>query len=450
VKFYGGLIKDREAAAQSISATYEHMRSIVNRFAIEASSLLSLNAINFEDFAEKGGADRLFQQIARNVQIVDEASRRLHDYNALAEHVSLLFGESPDLFARVSELRECIDAHITQLKVTRKKNRELRAQLRGLTSDTDHRIQELISQNIHLTESLEDSQRNLDEASECVRRVKKDLHAAKHQLKELENSAASSEAALKADHAEALDRLNRDSNQLQKQLNEHIEKLKSELFSASQTIAANEISVGKLQKLILSQERTIAFERAKAAELSRATAQGRAEKEKLVETYESALSDLRQQCDGHRNDLEKTMDELACLQKWNRKAQRIIVSLKHDKQELKHALVALQERSERSLEVATAVGKNAQLAAQASFTQKLQDAQGHCDNEKRRIFSLAADEFRTYFNAAESLDEGAYRQLLSTVKTEVKRLTELESVVRRLVGAAPGQQTDDAVAQLLT
>jgi chromosome segregation ATPase len=453
-RYYRGQIRDKEAVVQSITTKYEQMKLVVNQFSINVSSALSLNVIALDDFVEKGGADRLFQQITKTLQTLDETTRCVHEYQGLSEHVSSLFGDSPDLFARMTELRGHIDGQTIQLKSKRTKNHALRVQLRALTSDRDHRLQELISQNVYLTESAEESQRNVDEASQRVRQVKKEFNTAKHQLKELEGTVAESEA----NYMEALDRLNRDNDRLQNQLNDHIEKSKADLFSASQTIAANKVSIAKLQQLVHSQERTIrekmdeiaALEQTTAAQLSRITCQCKTEKERLIQPYESALSEMQQQCDAYRNDIEKTTQELACLEQRNQRVQRKLMALKQDKQELQREVETLKEIMQRNSEVAAAVGKSAELAAQVSLSQKLQDAYGSFENEKRRLFSLAADEFRTYFNAADSLDESTYRQLLAKVKTEIKRLTESEFVIRRLVGAAADQLTDDAVAQLLT
>ena len=93
--------------------------------------------------------------------------------------------------------------------------------------------------------------------------------------------------------------------------------------------------------------------------------------------------------------------------------------------------------------------KNAQLTADNTITQKLQDAKNKAEVDKRRIFSYAADEFRTLFNATENIDERSFRALISKASSELKRLSESDSVIRRLIGAAPRQSTDDAVAQLV-
>jgi hypothetical protein len=67
---------------------------------------------------------------------------------------------------------------------------------------------------------------------------------------------------------------------------------------------------------------------------------------------------------------------------------------------------------------------------------------------KQKIFEFAAEQFRSFFTAAEPLNEASYRQLLTHVKAEYARLQNSDLAIRRLVGAAPKQSTVDAVAHM--
>jgi chromosome segregation ATPase len=457
VKFYGDQMKNSESIVQSITAKYERLRALLNQFSIDASLLLLLNPINFDEFVENGGAATLFNRITNIVQRFDETSRRVQEYDSLTEYISSLFGDTPDPFARMSEIKELIDAQAAHLKAKTKKNRDLRAQIHQTANATDQRISELTSENAQLTEALQESERNADEANTTVKRMKKELQATKQQLKQLEVAAADTETGLKTDHERYIQSIHYDNTQIQMKYNEQIEKLKAELLAASNANVANEATISKLQKFIGIHAKTIAekseriasLEREKNGQLEECASQYKAENENLVQSYETALAELRAQCDSHRQNLETVSRELAASEERYRKGARLLSILKHEKTKLTSELASLRETNDRSLQVATAVGRTAELAAQESMTQKLQDVRTNLENERRRLFSVAADEFRTYFNAAETLDERSYRQLLAKVKTELKRLAESDASVRRLIGAAPGQPTDDAVAHLV-
>jgi chromosome segregation ATPase len=169
-----------------------------------------------------------------------------------------------------------------------------------------------------------------------------------------------------------------------------------------------------------------------------------------VQSFEAAIAELTKQCEGHRKDLEILSRELAQAEARNRKGKAAILALKKERLQLQGELESLTQKAQRDAEVGRAVVKNAELTAHSRVTQKLQDAKSQYEGEKRRIYSIAADEFRTFFNAADAIDERSYRQLLQRVKGELRRLSDTDVVVRRLVGAAPKQSTDDAVAHLLT
>jgi chromosome segregation ATPase len=178
-------------------------------------------------------------------------------------------------------------------------------------------------------------------------------------------------------------------------------------------------------------------------------AQSRAEKEGLTASYEAAVQELRKQCELHRGDLERLAQELAASEAKTRKARTAIVNLKRERLQLENDLANANGKHERDIQVNQAMMKDAKLTAQSAASQKMRSAKAKFDDEKRRIFSLAADEFRTFFNACQQIDERSYRILLARVKAEMKRLADSDLVVRRLVGAAPNQTTHDAVARLV-
>jgi hypothetical protein len=220
---------------------------------------------------------------------------------------------------------------------------------------------------------------------------------------------------------------------------------------------ANEATITKLQKQLHASQRALTekseqfteLEEAKNAEIQPLPENARSAKASLVETYEVALAELTKQCDDPRKDLETVTRALAESEERNRKAKSVVLALRCERVHLQYEVESLTGKSQRDSEVNRAAIRNAELTAQSTTTQKLQDAKAHFENEKCRIFSVAADAFRTFFNAADSIDDRSYRQLLGRVKNELRRLSDSDVVVRGLVGAAPKQSTDDAVARVL-
>jgi chromosome segregation ATPase len=231
--------------------------------------------------------------------------------------------------------------------------------------------------------------------------------------------------------------------------------LTAQIDNAAETIASNESSIARLQKLVQTGHKALAeknqqlyeLQNAKDSEIAKITSHYQNEKENLVQAYEKALTELRAQCDAHRSDLEKIAQEFADSESRNRRAKASILSLKREKMKLENELKALTETTNRDSQIAQAMIKNAQLTAESTASQKIQEAKAKFEDEKRRLFSVPAEEFRAFANAAAPIDERSYRALLGRVRNELKRLADSEAVVRRLVGAGPKQSTDDAIAR---
>jgi chromosome segregation ATPase len=264
-------------------------------------------------------------------------------------------------------------------------------------------------------------------------------------------------ATLQTAHQRQVDELQSQQGVIEAQLNEHIGKLKQEIKIASDTIAAHEAALATLgreaqanQKLVGEKSEQLSeLEAAKDAQIAKLAAQSRVERGDLTATYEDAIQELRKQCDVHRSDLERLARELAASEAKNRKAKLAIVNLKREKMQLETDLARANTKSERDIQVNQAMMKDVSLTAESAANQKMKKAKAKFDDEKRRIFSIAADEFRTFFDAGEHIDERSYRRLLTRVKTEMQRLEDSDLAVRRLVGAAPNQPTNDAVARFV-
>jgi chromosome segregation ATPase len=329
--------------------------------------------------------------------------------------------------------------------------------LRQLKAVTDQKIDELGRENWNLQSALTDLEQTVADNGETIKKLKRDLVSAKQDLKTVESTSSLSESSLKSEHDQAFEALQQRAQQIQKQLNDHIANLTAQLGQAADNIAVHESTIDKLQKQVRAQQKAIAeknqqvvdLQNAKESELAQLVSQTRIEKENLTESYENAISELKTQCDAHRSDVERVAHDLGLAEEVIHKAKSTIVAAKREKAKLQKELQSLHERMERDSEVTQAMIKSATLSAETTANEKVREFKAKNENERRRLFALAADEFRSFFNAAEAIDERSYRGLLHRVKTELKRLSDSDAVVRRLVGASPKQSTDDAVAQVL-
>jgi chromosome segregation ATPase len=458
IKFYTDQLAKADAQFKGLVEESERANAIVNQCAVDTSILLSLNPINYDDLINRGGAQQIVQQVTFLIRELNDLNRVAQEYSTFADHVQALFGTTPDLFARCTEVKEILDRLQIELKGKKKKNSELCNRLRELAVSHERQVDELAGENAKLKETINDLEQTVAELNDVVKGSKKDLSLARQQLKEAQAAVIETEASLTRDHQSTLDRLQADHSQLEVQLNEHVTALTGQLTTAAETIEDGEATISKLQKQLQALQRSLDekseqfsdIQQAKTNEIRQLIASAKSEKEILTQSFETTLAELTKQCEGHRSDLASISRDLAESDAANRKAKAVILALKRERLQLQTNFEALTTKSQRDTEVTRAMIRSAELTAESTATQKLQDAKAQYENEKRRIFSIAADEFRGYFNAADSIDERSFRQLLAKVKGELRRLSETDVVVRRLVGAAPKQSTDDAVARLIT
>jgi chromosome segregation ATPase len=453
---FASQIQQREAAVASALAQIDRVREIVNKFTIDVSVSLSVSVVDFENFID-GGSAKIVKAVATVVQSLEEGRRLNYQFKALGDRIAELFGEGPDLFAKVAEVRESLDRYIELDRVKSKKNRELQAKLQRLKSTTSQKIADLTRENSDFGLTVSALEQRAADSAEVVKRLKADLIQARQDAKDVENAAADSALALKLEQEKTLNQSRAENQQVQAQLTRHIQQLRDKLAKAGEELESHEQSIAKLQQQLHAAQNQFAdtkqqlaeAQRAKESEISDLEARARSDRDSLVVHHEKTMADLKSQCDAHRHDLETVSVALSESEERNRKAHAALVSLKRERRNLQSEIRTLQEKNERDAQVAQATIKSVTLAGESNLAQKIQDLKGRFENEKRRLFSAAADEFRVFFNAAEAIDESSYHALLARVKNDLQRLTDAESAVRRLVGATPRQSTDDAVARAL-
>ena len=104
---------------------------------------------------------------------------------------------------------------------------------------------------------------------------------------------------------------------------------------------------------------------------------------------------------------------------------------------------------DREIKIQQVTTQNQIATIENKYSQQVEDTKAKCESDKLRIFSYAADEFKRYYNQCESIDERSYRSLITRVRKELDRLTESDSMIRRMANAVPKQSTDEAVSKML-
>jgi chromosome segregation ATPase len=454
---YSEQLKRHEQMTTEVNEELQRVRTIVNQFVIDLSLSLCLGAAGFDDLIYHGWNQKIIQKVKQTVQSVEDLRRLNHQLEGLSQHIVAQFGESPDIFARISDVRATLDKQCGLMKAKKSKIAELRAKLRDLRTATTHEIDRLNADNSALTGTIEHLQNSAAQSAEGLKKLRAELNSAKQGQKESEISASQLESLLKSDHSRIIENLTKDHELVQHQLKTHIAELTAQLEKALETIATHESSIRKLKTSVQSNQRIAAEKTAELTalhsaheeELAVVAKRARAERDRLVENYESTIADLRRQCDSLGNDVTVARSDISDIESANHKLKAAVSSLKRKKALLQDKLRAAGDKFEQEAKLKEAVLKSSTINAESACSHRLHEMKVKFEAEKHRLFALASDEFRSFFSPTDRIDEQTYRALLGKVRTELRRLTESDAVIRRLVAANPRQTTDDAVAQFL-
>jgi chromosome segregation ATPase len=163
-----------------------------------------------------------------------------------------------------------------------------------VNSASETEIENVRSEKLGLTASVEELRRNVAEAESTVKKLKNELKAAKQQLKSAEMSAVEPATALKSDHERIVESLEQRRSALRHELNDHIDRLSEQLATGLETIWAHEETIGNQQRMFGHNHEVPIEKTNEVAEVEKAKAkaavQSEAERKSVVENYEAEHS----------------------------------------------------------------------------------------------------------------------------------------------------------------
>jgi chromosome segregation ATPase len=208
-----------------------------------------------------------------------------------------------------------------------------------------------------------------------------------------------------------------------------------------ETIASQKASIGE-------KVREIAAIQAEADEQQRTLSdRADAEKTRITAAHDATVKELQTQADLQRKDIQKLTEKLSNVEKRLKSAKTEIFELRQEGQKRERNSEVQEKQVERERKLQEATARAALLKTESEYAARLEECKAAVDRDKRKICAFIADAFKQYFGSPEGIDERAVRQIVTRAKGDLASLTETNEAVRRIVGAATGQRTDDAVAQ---
>ena len=459
-KYYTKQIDSIKRIADEANSDAQKMLSYMSDFIVSLSIAMNDKAESFDNFMQDSDIPAaLVSRVSYFRNQLVEVNRSKDNMQQIIDSIANAFGihHGPDFYQQIVNLRDHFEQSNVQNEKRKQKTKKLKEQFNELQSKYDCDMSALQAENQRLLLSLNTTKENLTNTTESNRKMKAELAETKRVNKELQEKYDD----LKQSTSEEINELRQERDAKMVNMKDRYEKtiatISQELVRCKTVSDEAESQFAKYKKELAAKDATI---QEKDNEIEQTKKQSEqdikkmaencdAEKQQIVDQYEKAVQELTEQCQKHRQDTVKLSGKLAQLEKRYKEAKSYVLQLRTDCAKLEKQNQLKCEELERAEKITQSTVKSSVVAAESQFNSRLAEQKTKFEAEKRRLISFAADEFRQYFNANDSIDERTYHSIIIKVKDELSRLQRIDGNIRRIIGASGRQTTDDAVAQLL-
>lgn len=173
------------------------------------------------------------------------------------------------------------------------------------------------------------------------------------------------------------------------------------------------------------------------------------EKEQMIDSYTNTIKQLQAQCEKHRDDLSHLTDQISQSKKKNDKLQKKNRKLELTLAEKKMAIEKISDAKTRENKLFDCNSKATIAAIESKFTDQVNEMKRKLESEKKKIFSIAAEEMHDYFDASENLDERQFRRIMKQASEDIHKLRENEATIKRMLSSTNCDSAIEAVAHIL-
>lgn len=449
VGYYNELMKEHEERIKEERSEHRKTRKALNQFVIDIALKLGLPNISVDDVVEQGWKQFL-DKITDITSQLEHAKKQNSKLVAISEHVEKELGPSTDVFEQITLLRKQASHDSNRIKRVTSKYRTLKRTYKSLKETTTRRLENDSMEAEMVISELKQSQ---TENEQIIHRLKSELSSLRNENMELQKISMDRNTHIGVNYDEEIQALKDENEEIQTAFNSELAKLRDELQRNAEAAEEKDSTILKLTRKITHLEEDLAtketeideIRRANEAELKRVQSHD----SQTRDTYAKTVSDLQQKCESYLADLSHITQELTTTKTLHEKAKKVIADLTETNSALQEQNKSLTANMERERGLNRAAIKSAVLEADAKAKEKIHKNKSKLEAEKQRILMFAFDEFRVFFDPAGTINERSFRELLFKVRSEMKRLSDSDTIIRRLTGASLHQSTDDAVAKIL-
>ncbi|KAK8889401.1 hypothetical protein M9Y10_034147 [Tritrichomonas musculus] len=454
---YTKQIGELQSAFDDTAKENQFISASFNKFIVDLSIAICDQPTTIEDFFKSNGGQQLLTKMADFRVKYDDMKHQNDKLNETIAHLDEMFGNTGDPIGAVTEMKnqfvnqlEIISQKSSKLKKTRHDLRDVLQNLDACKTESSQKIEDLTNEMNKLASQLTQLEKTTKSLKQENQNLQTELADATVRANQNEEDFKIREQQviqrLTAEHQNKLNSITNKYNDLSKQYSDLVEDFDSQ----SEEVKRLDGIVEQSQKTVAAKDREITdLNKRMKMKNEEFNDQLEAEKAELSRTYESAIRQLKNQCEQHRLDVEKMAK--SCVE--NERACAVIKNdallMKKEKIRTEQEMKSLQQKVERERKLLETTYTAKRIAYETELTKKLNDEKVKFEAEKRRICGYSIEAFKLFFDANLSIDEKSYRNVVDMAHDELTKLTHSDAAVRRIVAARDGQTTEDAVAQVI-
>ena len=460
VQYYVSKVEDVELELEKENERAKALAAKFNQFLVDLSIALLDTPVTLDAFLSSSGSGQKFVKAVSDLRNHCDGVKRERDtLKAVVAHLSETFEEAKcDPITTIDELKKLLEYQNCRIVKKSKQMKSLRSEMSrlaksfaALKDEGSLRETELNAQIIDLTEQLNAASRELATLKLKNGQLEEEItevHAAKANLEEQVRNAGDSDFF----------------EQSQMEATEHISSLTGRLgaikqkYKALKTKAkADQSSIARLTLLNQSLEAQLASTKDENQELNnllkltekRLNSQSATEKDEIKLSYENTITQLCEQCERHRQDVQKMAESRREMEELLNATEVEYARMNKENDQMKQRVKMMTASIDRERKLIETTAAAKRIAYEHEFERRIDELRAKADADKRRICRYCAESLSQYFDPNHEINERSLHLVVDKAREDLDRLSHSELSVRRLVNAREGQATEDAVAYAL-
>lgn len=414
------------------------IKNAFNDFLVDISISTTGSPLTIEEFSRVGAKD-IFQFI-NNMKEENMLLKRKFD-NIEKKYVDIcsLFPPDSDILEKIGELLSIVELKDEEIYKRKYKMKDCKAVLQVLEKRLKQTQEEFDDQQTSYSTKINDLEMKLSSANKEVVKLNNEVASLNLNLRDARDQ-------LQACHD--YDKIKEDlmnMNNIESSLRSHIRQLNDQLNSLT-----NEND--QLKSVVSKQKATIDDLEAKQRLNQPALFANEQPQNVFVNkenVFDNALDELKRQSEARREEFEKATLEIARLRNKLTDAKESLLSARKEKCKLEAELKIKIDEFEREKKLLSSSHEAALLEMETKMNDRATRDVEAVKRDKREIISQVVSLFQDHVNVSAPIDDKSLRSLLNQAKSEITRLRNTNTTIRRMVHAGEYQTTEDAVACML-